>query len=468
MNPKRILLSALFFFLIFCANAQSDSTVLTYQKFIENILLYHPVANQAELQKDFAKAEMLKARGNFDPVLYSDLNEKQFDKKNYYQIFNAGMQIPSYLGLSLLGNYENTNGDFLNPENTTTNNGLWTIGVEANLLQGMFIDERRAALKQARIYQNATQNERVLMLNELLFSASVAYLNWQMLSEIEAIIQENLTLANNYFNATKEAFLNGSKPAIDTLEAFLIIQDRLNSLQKNQINLQKAKQELENFLWFKSLPLELQANTFPDKMNNNNFAFPLDILIEDLVEQNPQILQKEYKLQAYEIEQKLNKEKLKPKLKVKYQPLLATNNNDFAPNYSESNYKWGFDFSIPILLRTERGKVRQTNLKMKNIDLEIENKQNNLKNKIEATILNNASYQGLVALQNQTVINYKKLLDAEQIRFEIGESSVFLLNKRQEKYLESRIKFVDVQAKLFLNKLEFLYYSGNILETLQN
>ena len=50
-----------------CA-AQSDSTILTYSEYLENLLIYHPLAKKANLRLAFAQAERLAARGNLDPV----------------------------------------------------------------------------------------------------------------------------------------------------------------------------------------------------------------------------------------------------------------------------------------------------------------------------------------------------------------------------------------------------------------
>ncbi|MBK7410356.1 MAG: hypothetical protein IPJ40_21235 [Saprospirales bacterium] len=141
-----------------CAGmAQGDSTILTYREFIGFVWQQHPLARQAELQMDFADAALLSARGAFDPVLSSGWNEKYFDDKHYYRIFDAGFRIPTWYGLSVTGGYENTDGTYLNPENKTDQNGLWTLGVEANLLQGLLIDERRAALQQAKKYTSRQQ-----------------------------------------------------------------------------------------------------------------------------------------------------------------------------------------------------------------------------------------------------------------------------------------------------------------------
>ena len=48
-------------------NAQ-ERKVLTPEVFIQQVRQYHPVAKQANLVKEQASAELLNARGGFDPV----------------------------------------------------------------------------------------------------------------------------------------------------------------------------------------------------------------------------------------------------------------------------------------------------------------------------------------------------------------------------------------------------------------
>ncbi|MBK7410027.1 MAG: TolC family protein [Saprospirales bacterium] len=450
-----------------CAGmAQGDSTILTYREFIGFVWQQHPLARQAELQMDFADAALLSARGAFDPVLSSGWNEKYFDDKHYYRIFDAGFRIPTWYGLSVTGGYENTDGTYLNPENKTDQNGLWTLGVEANLLQGLLIDERRAALQQAKVYQQAAENERKIMLNELLFAASQAFLNWQAVYNTQGIIRESIQLAEEYLEATKQLHINGAKPAIDTLEAFLIVQDRLSRLQTNQVEFVKAKQQIENFLWFDQIPLELQETTQPAGIVENDFEAQVPPSLDQLILNHPEILEKEYKKTQYEIDQRLKRDKLKPKLKLKYNSLLATPDDGIAPNFYLSNYKWGFNFSMPILLRSERAAIENTGLKIREVEFSILDKQNSLKNKIEGNLESQLFLEAQVALQQQNVGNYGLLLEAERERFSYGESSVFLLNKREEKYLETRVKLVELTAKLQQAKLEYLFVTGTILDSI--
>ena len=66
----------------------------------------------------------------------------------------------------------------------------------------------------------------------------------------------------------------------------------------------------------------------------------------------------------------------------------------------------------------------------------------------------------MVALKNQqittsaSVDNAKKLLDAEFQRFEIGESSLFLVNSREIKYIELLLKSYELKSKFFIKTIK--------------
>ena len=459
----RCLLVSTWLLVFSLAQAQSDTTVLSYQEYLANILKYHPLAKQAALQLDLAKAEWLAAKGNLDPMLSSNWNQKNFDDKLYYRQFQGKLQIPTPLGIDVVGGYENTEGVFLNPENTTDPFGLWNAGIEVNLLQGLWVNERRTALEQARVFQNMAENKRQILLNELLYEASYAYLEWQKYFSFQTVINENITLATAYFNNTKISFANGEKTAIDTLEALIILQDAQALLQSNEAGLLKSRQNLENFLWFNDLPLVLQPGTTPQDYVETIFVVDNTQPIASLVNTHPALLEKRNKQSYLEVEQRLKREKLKPKLKAKYNPLLATSDNGLAPTYSSSDYKWGFDFSMPLFLRSERAAIQQGQVKLNELQFDIDNKQNELLNKIENSRQQQRILQEQLALQEQNVAGYRRLLEGENEKFRFGESSVFLVNKRQEKYINGRLKVIALQIKIQLELLNYLYYTNRLL-----
>ena len=159
------------------------------------------------------EAEWLLAKGGLDPEITSNWNQKNFDDKLYYQLYQGKLRIPLKLGVDLIAGYENSDGVFLNPEYSTGTNGLWNAEVEVNVLQGLIVNERRIALDQAQIFADLAENERLILLNQLLYDASLTYLEWQKSHAIKSVLEENLVIATNYFENTRLSFLNGEKTA---------------------------------------------------------------------------------------------------------------------------------------------------------------------------------------------------------------------------------------------------------------
>jgi len=455
-----------FIFILFATvgHAQSDTTVLTYNEYLYSVLTQHPLVKQADLKLTLAKAEMLAAKGNFDPTIKSNWSQKNFKDKLYYRIFESKLQVPTRLGLDVVGGYENTAGDFLNPENNISGLGLWNIGVEANILQGLITDERRTMLQQARIFQDIAANQRQMMLNEIVLSASEAYLQWQKYYGRENVIQENIEIANIYYNSTRASYEEGEKTAMDTLEAYILAQDAQVMLQKNESKLTKARQNLENFLWVNNVPVELQNSTLPEPTTAPIFEITGNLLLDTDVNQNPIIAEKLNKESFFQVEQRLKREKLKPKLKAKYNPLLATTDESLVPTFSANDFKWGFDFSMPLLLRSERANVQKGEIKLQEIAIDIQNKRNEIENKIENSRQQQLILNEQIALQTRNNEGYRLLLEGENEKFRFGESSVFLLNKRQEKYLNGRLKLVDLRVKLQRELLDYLYFTNALIE----
>ncbi|WP_246054188.1 hypothetical protein [Antarcticibacterium flavum] len=56
--------------------------------------------------------------------------------------------------------------------------GLFSAGVSVDVGQGMFINQRMASLRTARIYRDQSLAERDLMVNEVLYDAALAYFDW--------------------------------------------------------------------------------------------------------------------------------------------------------------------------------------------------------------------------------------------------------------------------------------------------
>ena len=55
---------------------------------------------------------------------------------------------------------------------------------------------------------------------------------------------------------------------------------------------------------------------------------------------------------------------------------------------------------------------------------------------------------------NQLVENYEIMLNAEERKLQLGESSVFLVNTREKSLISARLKQISVQEKLWNTRAE--------------
>ncbi len=62
--------------------------------------------------------------------------------------------------------------------------------------------------------------------------------------------------------------------------------------------------------------------------------------------------------------------------------------------------------------------------------------------------------------------NYERLLEAELLNLETGESDLFKLNIQQDKFIESQLKYLFNLTKFQTLKAEILHDAGNLYPTL--
>lgn len=425
-------------------NEKLDS-VLTPDEFLLRVHEHHPVARQARLRIDQREAEILQARGSFDPKAYSKVDQKYFKDENYYWLQESGLQVPTNFGLRAKAGYEQNRGVNLNPENNVPFNGLYFAQLELPLLQGLFIDRRRADLRQAQLLQEASQEEADLLLNKLLQEAMQQYWLWNYYQSQTLLYQSSVETAAQRLEGIQDMAEIGERPLIDTLEATLSLQDRQAKLQEAEGRLLFQRQILETYLWEEGqLPLALEEYVRPD------YELPGDLpeLEPDSLRRHPKLRLLRLKNRNLKIERQLGREMLKPQLDLQYKFLNEAARGNFWTEYSPNNYSWGFQASFPLFLRKERGKLRVLDYKRQRNELDQSQTLRNLQNELMALRAQYRQTQKQWRTTSEMAENYLKLFQGEQSKFSIGESSVFLLNNREIKYLDSQNKTLKLEQKL--------------------
>ena len=445
-------------FLLMCTQLFSQekvASVMTLSEYLGYVKTYHPIVKQANLVINDSEAKLLKARGAFDPKIEVDFDKKQFKEKEYYNKLNGAFKIPTYYGLEFKANFENNDGIYLNPENNVPTDGLYAAGVSASLLKGLLINKRMASLKQAKFFLNQAKQDQQILVNEILYEASLAYFDWLKTFNEKLIYDSFLENAVIRFDVTKRAFLAGEKPSIDTLEAGITLKNRKLNLEKARIKLVKSSLEISNFLWLNdNIPVELQDHIIPDTATIKNVDTTFNIALFNNadfdIENHPKIKSLEFKIKSLNVDRQLKLNNLLPQLDVQYNFLTETPRQ--ANSLNVDNYKAGITFKLPIFLRKERADLRMAKIKLQDAQLEneatkvvITNKVNAIQQELESFVIQSDFIKSIVK-------DYGTLLKAEERKFFLGESSLFLVNYRESKLIETRLKAVELENKFFESK----------------
>jgi len=424
------------------------SSVLTLSEYLGYVKNYHPIVKQANLIINKSEAKLLKARGAFDPKIEIDFDNKQFKEQEYYTNLNGIFKIPTYYGLEFKANFENNDGLFLNPQSIVPTDGLYAAGISASLLKGLVINQRMADLKQAKFFINQAKEDQQILVNKILFDASLAYFKWLKVFNDQKVYQNFLDNAIIRFKSTKSAYKEGDKAAVDTLEAGITLKNRRLNLEKTRIQLIKASLVLSNFLWLNNnTPVELQDTIVPDVNTLNTINTSLNIALFNNanfdIDNHPKIRSLNYKISSLTVDKNLKINNLLPELEAQYNFLTQTPR--VQNSFNVNNYKAGIRFKLPIFLRKERGDLKLAKAKLMDAEFQNEASKVSIRNKINAVQQELDSYE----LQNEyikdIVFDYSKLLKAEERKFFLGESSVFLVNFREAKLIESKLKAIELE-----------------------
>ena len=438
-------------------------TELTYDEFLGFVKKYHPMVKSANLEVTSAQANLMMARGGFDPKIEVDFNKKQFKDKEYYSLLNSSFKIPTWYGIEVKAGFDNSEGIYLNPQNTLPNQGLTSLGVTVPLGQGLLINQRMADLRKAKIQIQLSQAERKLQAIQVLYDASVAYFNWKRnFSEVE-LYKNYLKNAEVRFNGVQSLIKNGDKPAIDSVEAGIIVRNRKLNLEDSQLKLIKAKLELSNFLWLENnLPLELQDDIIPEEKLVDSIKETLktnDLLVETVsIENHPKINALQNKIAILEVERQLKGNALLPKIDLGYHYLSEPN---YLNDTNFNNYKVGVNFSFPVFLRKERGSLQLAKFKIQDTKYDLDLERVQLKNKITGQQTEINSLEKQRKLITDLVKDYNIMLSSEERLFSFGESSIFLINSRENNLVSSQLSALSLENRYLISNAELFKIMAN-------
>ncbi len=463
----------IFLLLILCTQAlvaQDSVHTLSARQVMEIVKRYHPVALQAGILVEQAKADLVSARGQFDPVFENEAAQKTFEGTAYYSYNRPEISIPTWFGIEVKAGLEYLSGNRTDPVDTKGESSY--LGISIPLAKNLLMDKRRAALQSAKIFRQASVAERRNMLNQLMLDALKSYWSWVKEYQLYQVMNEAVAINESRFRWVRSAYQLGDRAAIDTTE--VLAQWQQFELLRSQawLNFQNAGLELSVYLWTAGAqPYELPSNIIPQEplreISVMNQPVPvLNELLNAAVSNHPELRLYQYKLQALNIERKLKFQELLPVVNFRYNQLGRGYDvwKTATSPYFENNYRYGLSIAVPLRLSQGRGEYKKARLKINYAELELEQKKRQVENKVRSYFNELLALKEQVKWQEQSWRNYLQLQRAEELRFRSGESSLFLVNARETKALEALQKLLELKAKYFVSENTVRWAAGNLVQ----
>jgi outer membrane protein TolC len=240
-------------------------------------------------------------------------------------------------------------------------------------------------------------------------------------------------------------------------------------LQQESVNLFKAKLTVSKHLW--SIKNENSTNTYSpleiaEDVNPSSVglvfldsAFNNSLKSAEIIKNVPYLNVLENKVSQKDLEAKLKKQEILPKLDLKLQTISGgLGSTDFNFN----NQRFGVSFSSPLFLRKEIGNYKMAKYEFKQLELEFAFKQNETKLKIQALRFQVNNYKDLLNQYNSIAQGYRNLYEMEKEKFNNGDGTIFLLNTRELRFLDAQIKSIEQEKKYIKSIVEYLNATGEI------
>jgi outer membrane protein TolC len=185
-----------------------------------------------------------------------------------------------------------------------------------------------------------------------------------------------------------------------------------------------------------------------------------DLMIEDqLIDNHPKLQSINYKFESLKINKRLKANMLLPKVELQYN--FLTEEPGVVRSFNTSAYKSGLNLNFPLFLRKERGDLKLAKLKLQETNYQFLSTKQSIKNKVLAIQQELQSYILQNDLTLKVVKDYENLLQAEDRKFAMGESSLFLVNSRESKLIEANLKAIELENS-FLNTKALLFNTLSI------
>ncbi|MCS6838256.1 MAG: TolC family protein [Bdellovibrionaceae bacterium] len=441
------------FLLIFLLFPKSTALSLTLQDLIDSVKSHYPEILAALAQYEEQKFLTTSRLGAFDFQLRGVTQNFTGYPENRWQELSLESQIwntPIKLKLA----HDHGFGSFppYYGEKNTGSEGRTKIGVYVPLLRDLLIDSARLNLKVQKLSELSAEQQLRLKKVEVFAQAAQTYWLWRSSEENRKTLDQlvNLALENNTF--IRKRVEKGDAAPLELVENQKILAQRL--AQRASLENIEQQSVLQLSLFYRpngipSIPKSLGEPWLKQAPKTLPYLqYELKALREF-----PDLQKLSLELQKNQIQRDFFRWNQFPYINLqlethRYLGILPPSRTEPYEHYL------GLELSFPLLNLQARNQKRALEQKISAQQWELDLKEDLLKTKFH--ILKTDIEKTFEQLQNaqQELEASQKLAEAERKRFQLGGSSLFLVNVRESEAAQARLKVSDLIFKFFVKEME--------------
>lgn len=431
---------------------QAGGEGLTLEEVLQSTRTHHPRVLAALESEEVARAELMAARGGFDPQLGVSAKLRS---GGYYELRRVDVELRQptalwgtevYAGYRLgVGVEDDRYPSYYSDE--TLGGGEFRVGLRVPIWQDGPLDKRRAAQAEADFGVDAARERRLSVQVALRQSATDAYFAWVAAGRRAQVTAQLLDLARvrrKFVNARVAA---GAVARVESLEAE-------RSVLKRQASLLKARRSVErNGLVLSLYSRSSDGTPLLPAMDALPLVLPVPERLPDegpnrgALACNPEVAQKRAKIAQARVKADLARAQRAPRLDATLEASrdLGTG-DDTLPG---TVFEGGLKFSLPLLMRTPRGRLAAA----ENLVEVLEQDLRFLQDKLVVAQRDARSAEQYAweryEVATQLLDTIERLADAERKRFDAGSTSLFVVNQREQAMAEAALDQVDAARGLW-------------------
>ena len=232
-------------------------------------------------------------------------------------------------------------------------------------------------------------------------------------------------------------------------------------MQEAENELFVRTQELNNFLWDETgNPIALDQGILPEDLYSDQLLILNEEELRVMISDHPELMLADFELASLDVDRRLKAQQILPVVKLKYNFLTESLNQFDQANFFENDYKWGLTVYTPLMWRKARGGMRLAEAKINFKQNSRQLKELQLRTKLENELNGWTVINSQISTYTRNVEALEMLLQGELRKFQIGESSLFLVNTREVSVFSSRITLNELLTKRKISFAKTRYAAG--------